>query len=112
MLHALGVEAKALREEFPPDTKDPALFLKLRGRDIVFVATDLRQLRRECEARELKANGQTAVYFGNFYSNLLLWDQAVWLVTRWPKIAGFVEGSTRGTIAEIQQNGRANPISL
>ena len=108
MLRALGEEVESLREKYPEDIKDIALFPELRNRrDIVFVSTDTSQWTRTEEARAIKAAGITTLYFGPFFQRKLLWDQAVWLMRRWLKIKGFAEGAAKGTCAEIKENGRA-----
>jgi len=112
MLRALGVDAVALREHLPEDIDDTPLFQQLAGIDCVFVANDMKQLTREGEAAELKKAKITAIYFGPFWSKLKFWDQAVWLITKWPTIEGFVEGVERGTIAEIKRNGKASIYHL
>jgi hypothetical protein len=82
MLRALGVDATPLRERFPPDINDVDLFKALSGLEVTIVGPDMRQLTRSHEARELKAAGISAVYFGPFYSKFELWEQAAWLVRR------------------------------
>ena len=107
MLCALDVDAVALRDEYPEDTKDIPLFKFLRGSNVVFVSTDTSQMTREQEARALKEAGITALYLGPFFQRKPFWDQAVWLVRRWKGIEGFAEGVTPETCAEIKQNGKA-----
>lgn len=107
MLSTLGVDAVALREEYPESTDDISLFQSLRGRNLVFLTTDTSQLTREHEARALKEAGVTALFFGRFFQRMAFWDQAVWLVRRWPLIDGFASGVSRPTCAEIKQNGKA-----
>lgn len=105
MLHALGEHAVALRDEYAEDIDDVTLLSRLRGPHLVFLSTDTSQLTREQEARALKQANVTAIFFGPFFERMKLWPQAVWLVTKWPKIKGFAEGVIPGTIAEIKQNG-------
>ena len=108
MLRALGEDAEALRENHPENIQDVPLFQELGNRpDLVFISTDKSQRTREQEARALKQAGITALYFGPFFERMKLWDQAVWLVKRWPRIKGFAEGVAKGTCAEIKQNGSA-----
>jgi hypothetical protein len=106
MLRALDVDARSLRQEFAEDIQDVDLFQQLHGRDLTFVATDMRQLTRQHEAKALRAAGISAIYFAPFWSKLELWEQASWLISRWPKIDGFISGAARGTVAEIKRNGR------
>ena len=107
MLRALGVDAVALRHEHPEDTKDVSLFDHLRGRNMVFITTDRHQLTREHEARALKQAGVTSLFFGPFFQRKRFWDQAIWIVSRWPLIDGFANGVAPGTCAEIKHNGKA-----
>jgi hypothetical protein len=107
MLRALGVDAVALRDQYPEATKDVSLFEMLRGRHLVYVSTDTSQMTREHEARALKNAGITALYFGPFFQRMRFWDQAIWLIKRWPRIDGFANGVAPGTCAEIKQNGAA-----
>ncbi len=112
MLRALEVDAVALREEYCESIGDIPLFGQLQGRRIVYVTADTRQLTRQHEARALKEAGVTGLFFAPFFQKLRLWDQAVWLVRRWPLIAGYAEGVKEGTCAEIKQNGKAQPYHL
>jgi hypothetical protein len=107
MLHALGVDAVALSDGLPSDTKDIALFGHLCGRELVFISTDTSQLTRQQEARALKQAGVTALYLGPFFPKMKLWAQAVWLVTKWPGISAFACNIAMGSCAEIKQNGTA-----
>ena len=107
MLAALEVEIVALRREFPQDVKDIALFQKLNGRHLAFVSTDTSQRTREQEARALKAAGVTSLYFAPFFQKMQFWDQATWLIRRWPNIHNFATNMDLGVCAEIKQNGSA-----
>ena len=113
MLCALGEDAEALRARHPEDIEDVPLFTEIGKRsDVVFISTDTSQRTRKDEARALKEAGVTALYFGPFFEQMKLWDQAVWLVKKWPIIKGFAEGVAKGTCAEIKQNGRALVFQL
>ncbi len=112
MLKSLAVDAHALKDEFDQEIKDVPLFQALTGRDIVFVTQDSRQTTRQSEARELRKLGITCLWIEPFYSRLKFWDQAAWLVTRWPRIEGFAKGAAKGTYARIKQNGRCELFQL
>lgn len=105
MLLALEVDIVALREEFPQDVEDIALFQELHGRNLAFISTDTSQRTREHEARALKAAGVAALYFTPFFQKLQFWAQATWLIRRWPDIDGFATSMDLGVCAEINQNG-------
>ena len=90
MLRALGEDVVALRDEFEEDCKDVDIFERLKQSSFdVFVSTDTSQLRREHEARALKQAHITALYFGPFFTRMKLWEQAAWIVKRWPNIKTF-----------------------
>ncbi len=112
MLDALGVEVVALRDELEENTPDIEILEKLQERDVVFVTADRHQLTRQHEAMALKQSNVTAIFFGPFWANMKFWQQAAWLVNRWERIEGFLDGVEAGTIAEIRQNGKALPYHL
>lgn len=112
MLNALGMEAVALREIFPADLDDVALFGKLRGSGMVFITADDRQKTRRHEARALKEAGLMALWFGRSWTRKKFWDQAVWIIRRWPMIDAFARSVVTGTCAEIKENGRAMAFVL
>ena len=112
MLTALDVQANALREEFQEDISDVDLFNRLRGKDNVFITGDERIRRREVEAKALRQCKITSLFLGPFWAKMTFWDQAVWLVTKWPKIDGFASNVAQGTCAELKRNGKALPFSL
>lgn len=107
MLRALGEDAVALRAEFTADIDDIQLFSRLHGRNLVFVSTDRKQLTREHEARAIRQAGVSALYFGPFSGRMRFWDQATWLVAKWPRIKGFTEGAIMGIVVEVKQNGKS-----
>jgi len=107
MLRALEVEIVALREEFPQDMADIALFQELNGRKLAFVSTDTNQRTRVQEARALKSAGVTSLFIAPFFQKMQFWDQAAWLVRRWPDIDRFATSMELGVCAEIKHNGNA-----
>lgn len=108
MLRALGEDVTALKDQYPPDIDDVSLFKNLKGQQLVFVSTDIKQLTRSSEARALKQAGNTALYFGPFFLKKKFWEQAAWIVQQWKTIDGFARGAETGTCAEIKHNGRAS----
>lgn len=83
-----------------------AIFAKLKGTSFVLVTADSRQTTREKEKLALRESGVTVLYLRRFWSGLSFWDQAAWLVRRWPLIDGVVQGVQRGICAEVQSNGK------
>lgn len=105
-------EVVALIEKFPPDVPDAVFLPQLRHEGFVYVTTDRHQKSREREARAIKEANITALWFGPFWSRMGFWDQAAWIITRWPKIDGYVRGVATGTCAEVKQNGTSQPFNL
>jgi hypothetical protein len=112
MLAALDVPVVPLRDVFPQNIKDPDLLRALRGTDYTFVSSEQRMRRNPIEARLLKEARVTAVFLAPFWNKMVFWPQVKWLITRWERIDGFVQGAERGTCAEVKQNGRAMPFQL
>ena len=101
-----------MSEKFPHDIADVGLFEQIRGERIVFVTTDSRQRTRQAEATALRQSGVTALFIGRFFPKMVLWPQAVWLVSKWPKIEGFAEAVKLGTCADVSQKGQCRPFML
>ena len=112
MLAALDVDCVALRSTFSESIKDEALFQALRGSNVVYVSGDTSQTTRVQEARALKEAGVTALFVGRSWARKPFWDQATWLINKWPVIDGFAKGVVPGTCAELKENGRALIIQL
>jgi hypothetical protein len=105
-------EVVALRDRFAPNIEDIPLFQALKGSGYVFITCDDRQRFREQEARALKDSGMTALWLGPFWDNKGFWDQAKWIIYRWPLIDGYVKGSVPGTCAEVKENGKSHSFAL
>jgi hypothetical protein len=113
MLAALEeFEVVALRDKFPHDIDDVELFQALKGSGFVFVTCDDRQKTREGEAKALRESGLTALWLGRFWSKKTFWDQARWIINRWPLIEGYVKGVAQGTCAQVKENGKSMPFNL
>lgn len=112
MLRALGKDAWAVSEKYPANIQDIDLFAKIKGQQLVFVTTDTHQRTRKAEAIALRNSGVTALFFGPFFPKMVFWPQAAWLVSRWPKIEGFIGGVSLGTCADVSQNGKSKPFVL
>lgn len=106
MLRALDVEAVALREQFPESTDDIVFIEQLSQKEVVYLTADRKIKTRQIEAQTLKLARVTSLFPGPFWSKKNFWQQAAWLIAKWPSIEGFVESVTRGTTAEIKQNGK------
>ncbi len=113
MLAALEeFEAVALRDRFAPNIEDIPLFEALAGSGFVFITSDGRQRFREAEARALHKSGMIALWLGPFWDKKSFWDQARWIINRWPVVDGYVKGVAPGTCAEVKENEKSRPFSL
>lgn len=109
VLQALGVDARAFRDEFQPDTKDEEYLRAIRDSEWVLLTADKHILTRRAEARALKESGVTALIFKAFWPKMCLWPQAHWLTKHWMQIDVFAESALSGTCAEVQQSGKNMP---
>lgn len=114
MLRPLGVDIIALREVMPSNTKDHDFLGDLASKYFVdvFISNNTAQRTTVVEARLLKSSGVTSLYFGPFWSKKKGWAQAKWLINKWEMIDNFATSATRGSCADIKENGRMNPFQL
>ncbi len=112
MFKALGIDVRALRDEFLANTDDVVWIPEIGRRGWVLITYDRGIATNAVEARALKHNNVTTIFLGRFWRNLRRWDQVVWLVRNWPKITEFVETNPQGTIAQFPQKGRPRYIVL
>jgi len=106
ILRLLGVNGVALRERFSPETPDEDYLSFVAQQGWVLVTCDLRIRTRPPEAAALKRAGIRAVFIGNFFPNLSIWEQALWLVKNWRQIDGIVATRRPGTICSVKRRGR------
>jgi hypothetical protein len=85
---------------------------QLRDQGFVYVTADYRQKTRPHEARAIKEAGLTSLFLGPFWAKKDFWEQAKWIITRWQKIDGYVQGVAQGTCSEVQESGRSRPFNL
>lgn len=113
MLKALDIDATALRDVFDPKTVDVVFLSELKndGYDVL-ISNNTEQRKIPQEKRALKESGIISLYFNPFWSKMKFWDQATWLVQKWPQIEGFCRGTAKGTCADLQRNGKASLFNL
>lgn len=109
-LRALGKDVVALREEFPQNTTDTTWLAELGGHGWALVTVDRHIRSRPLERAALRDAQITAFFLCPFWSKLPYWDQAVWIVRRWPKFELIAATLTRGTHVNVQQNGTMRPL--
>jgi hypothetical protein len=108
MLAALGVDVVPVRdvEDLGEDASDVEILRWLAGRSRVFVTADKHIRSRPGEVAALKESLVTAFFLERFWPKLDFWQQAAWLVARWPRIDQFASAAPSGTCAGVQQRGR------
>jgi PIN like domain len=108
MLAALEVDVVAVRdvEALGENADDIEIMQWLKGQNRLFVTADLRIRSRPSESAALKGTGVTALFLERFWAKLDFWQQAAWMVARWPRIEQFASSASPGTCAMIQQRGR------
>ncbi len=113
MLVALGVDAVAVRDKFDAGIQDIDLFESIKGNSLVFVSVDRSQLTRSAELEALRGSKVTVLYLGKFWNkrNMDLWRQAAWITKHWRTVEQYSESASKGTVAIIQQCGRASAVS-
>jgi len=105
-LAALGVNAVALRDEFPQNIKDVDLLTALKSKDYVLISGDRAMTTNSVEVSVLRDAKVTCLFMGPFWDKLKLWDKAAWLVSKWPMLEAFATSASRGQCAECKQSGR------
>jgi hypothetical protein len=112
MLKALGVDATSLRDAFDQSIEDPYFLAQLEARFDVYITYDHHQKNRVAEAAAIRQSGITAIWIGRFWGKKTFWEQAKWLVWRWPQIERFAEAVAAGETAEISENGKARYFKI
>lgn len=108
----MEVDAVHLRDVFPANIDDVEFLPALKGNYDVYITYDHRQRTRLAEARAIKEAGVTALWLGPFWGKKIDWEQAKWLISRWPSIHAFASSVVPGTCAEIKENGKVRVFHL
>jgi len=106
ILRVLHVDARALRDEFARNIKDPDLLRELGSRGWMLITCDTHIQTRPMEAAVFKASGVSVVFLSRFFEQMKLWDKAVWLLRYWPEIEKFADRVKPGTSGRIRRHGR------
>lgn len=104
-LSVLGIDVRALRDQFPHNTEDTVWLAEIGQRGWVLITHDRGITTKSAEARALRASGITAIFIGRFWGKTRRWEQFQWLVKHWPKIEEFVATNPAGTVGLAQTNG-------
>ncbi len=105
-------EARALRKVYGAEAADLDWIPKAAKEGWILVSNDLMPTRRSPEKAALQGVRLTAVYIRPFFGKMRFWDQAVFLVRVWPKVAGWALAFRPGTVGEVQQGGTSNEKRL
>src|SRR5690349_11884264 len=98
MLTALEVDVLAVRDvqDLGQAATDVEILQWLTGRDRFFITADKRIRSRPAEIAALKETAVSALFLERFWAKLEFWQQAAWLVARWPQIDQFASTITPG----------------
>jgi hypothetical protein len=109
-LETEGNEVTALRDAFNENTPDKEWLGVLGAEGGVLVTADSRILTRPQEAAILKQLKITSFFLGPFFMRTRFWDQAVWMVRRWPDFKNAARMMEQGTCLTVPQRGKMRPI--
>ena len=98
----------ALKDAYPSDTDDVVFLRDMKdGKYDVFISNNTEQRRIPDEKKALQRGWRHLAVFQSILGQDAFWDQATWIVKKWPQIEGFCRGTAKGTCADLQQNGTA-----
>ena len=111
ILRKLGERGvKSFKEEFALGEQDEEWIPKTVQRKLVYVTLDGAQLRSKTIGPILKASRVRAIYLPKKYSQSNRWNQALWMLRRWPKIRDEVFALSEGDIRKVSWNGKITAI--
>lgn len=111
-LKALGQDVDAMRDVYGEDAKDPDWIPAAAKAGYVVITVDRRMQRVQSECKALKDSKLTVLFIRPFFSKLKMWPKAVWMISKWDRIAGYAVSAKKGTTAEVQLNGSCSEIRL
>jgi len=109
-LVALDKDVVSLREYFEPSTPDIVWLEELGRKGWPLITADKRIRSRPQERAILKSAHLTTFFLGRFFLKMHYWDQAVWLIRRWPRIEETARSFTRSVHFSVQQSGKMTPL--
>ncbi len=109
-LKALDRDVCALREICPPSTADVEWLGELASGADVLITLDKGIRSKPHERLIFEKVGVTTFYLGPFFSKKTFWDQAVWIMRRWPQIEDVARSMLAGAVLLIQENGKMWPL--
>jgi hypothetical protein len=101
----------ALRKEFRQDVPDTEWLESLGKQAGVLITADRRILTRPLEITVIKHAKITSFFLGPFFPKARFWEQAVWLIKRWPDFKNAARIMEQGTCLWVPQRGTMRPIS-
>lgn len=112
-LRELGVDAKHLRDELPPSTKDTEWIPHVATKGWIAVTTDLAMTRVPVEVAALVQSGLIVFFMPSKFAHLDVWVQAEKLFKAWPEIAKRAASAKPGDLFEVSmKNCKVEPKKL
>ncbi|MEX2244548.1 MAG: DUF5615 family PIN-like protein [Fimbriimonadaceae bacterium] len=111
-LAALSKDVRSMRAVYGASAKDTEWIPQAAKDRLVVITADRRLLKNKAEKEALRKHKVTVLFLNPFFSNLKMWDKAVWFIRRWEEMEGFGSAVSYGTMASVSQNGKCTVIPL
>jgi hypothetical protein len=112
MLVALDRPVMHLQEKFLAKTPDEDWIPWVGGEGLILVSDDNNIIKKPHQKALLLTHSVRAVFLAGSYAKLALWQQAVNLLTWWPKIEKAMAKSKPGFCLRVSINGKTEPWKL
>jgi PIN like domain len=110
ILVILGVDARHLQDDFPPDTLDVDWIPEVGKRGWVVVTGDRRISKKPPERKALQEANVIAVFMSKGFTSKKIFDIVASFVKWWPEIEYAVSRVKPGTSLEVGVNGKVEVI--
>lgn len=109
ILRALEADVLHLRDEFPPNTLDEDWIPTAGERGWMVVTADEGLYRNRLQREALRQNHVSVLFLPDGFLKKGRWEQAAWIVARWPKIDAQVQALVRPCLVRVTDNGKVEP---
>jgi hypothetical protein len=106
ILIILGVDARHLQDDFPPDTLDVDWIPEVGKKGWVVVTGDRRISKKPPERKALQEANVIAVFMAKGFTSKKIFDLVSSFIKWWPEIEYAVSRVTSGTSLEVGVNGK------
>lgn len=106
MLVALGVDAVALRRQYPQNADDLTWIPQVAQNGWIIITSDSEMNRRRAEKEALRQHGAIAFFLRDGFNNQIFWRKAKLLCKYWPTIEQLALKAKPGEMFDVMLNGR------